>query len=75
MLKKLFIVCGTTGQRKACKDCSCGLADELDAEAAKKKPVNSAEAKSSCGSVSYFLSFPIKYLINYVLNTPFLQQF
>ncbi|KAK5642235.1 hypothetical protein RI129_008402 [Pyrocoelia pectoralis] len=43
-------VCGTTGKRKACKDCSCGLAEELDAEALSKIPVNSAEAKSSCGS-------------------------
>jgi len=43
-------VCGTTGKRKACKDCSCGLAEELDAEATARKPVNSAEAKSSCGS-------------------------
>ncbi|KAF5270015.1 hypothetical protein FQR65_LT05814 [Abscondita terminalis] len=43
-------VCGTTGKRKACRDCSCGLAEELDAEAAGQKPVNSSEAKSSCGS-------------------------
>ncbi|KAF5299882.1 hypothetical protein FQA39_LY11419 [Lamprigera yunnana] len=43
-------VCGTTGKRKACKDCSCGLAEELDMEAGSRKPVNSAEAKSSCGS-------------------------
>lgn len=43
-------VCGTTGKRKACKDCSCGLAEELDAEAREKNAVNSAEAKSSCGS-------------------------
>ncbi|KAB0796338.1 hypothetical protein PPYR_10399 [Photinus pyralis] len=43
-------VCGTTGKRKACKDCSCGLAEELDDEASAKKTVNSAEAKSSCGS-------------------------
>lgn len=44
-------VCGTTGKRKACKDCSCGLADELDAEAkGVAAAANTANAKSSCGS-------------------------
>nr|ACO14994.1 Anamorsin [Caligus clemensi] len=39
-------VCGTTGKRKACKDCSCGLKEELDAgQEPSKKDVN-----SSCGS-------------------------
>ena len=39
-------VCGTTGKRKACKDCSCGLADEMaDGKEPTKKTVN-----SSCGS-------------------------
>ncbi|KAM7352556.1 cytokine induced apoptosis inhibitor 1 [Cochliomyia hominivorax] len=42
-------VCGTTGKRKACKDCSCGLAEELAAEKAKTK-VETQNAKSSCGS-------------------------
>ncbi|KAI4470435.1 anamorsin [Holotrichia oblita] len=42
-------VCATTGKRKACKDCSCGLAEELAGEA-KTNAVNSANAKSSCGS-------------------------
>ncbi|XP_059613409.1 anamorsin homolog [Phlebotomus argentipes] len=36
-------VCGTTGKRKACKDCSCGLAEELSGQ---KKDT----PKSSCGS-------------------------
>lgn len=43
-------VCGTTGKRKACKDCSCGLAEELDSEK-NGNAVDSANAKSSCGSV------------------------
>ncbi|XP_040167918.1 anamorsin homolog [Anopheles arabiensis] len=43
-------VCGTTGKRKACKDCSCGLAEELDAEAKGKALTDTSAAKSSCGS-------------------------
>ncbi|XP_017782558.1 PREDICTED: anamorsin homolog [Nicrophorus vespilloides] len=39
-------VCGTTGKRKACKDCSCGLAQELEAETTSAAP----PPKSSCGS-------------------------
>jgi hypothetical protein len=43
--------CGTSasGKKKACKDCSCGLAEELEAgqEVKKKTP----EQASSCGSV------------------------
>ncbi|CAG0912715.1 unnamed protein product [Notodromas monacha] len=39
-------VCGTTGKRKACKDCSCGLAEELSGE----KKVDENAPKSSCGS-------------------------
>ena len=43
-------VCGTTGQRKACKNCVCGLKEELESEDAEK--INSAKKdfKSSCGS-------------------------
>lgn len=40
-------VCGTTGKRKACKDCSCGLAEELAGE---KQPSTNEIQKSSCGS-------------------------
>lgn len=43
-------VCSTTGKRKACKDCSCGLAEELVAEKSTKNP--NTEAKSSCGNAS-----------------------
>ncbi|KAL1450481.1 hypothetical protein WDU94_002845 [Cyamophila willieti] len=44
-------VCGTTGKRKACKDCSCGLAEELDEEAKEKQKISGDPApKSSCGS-------------------------
>jgi len=39
-------VCGTTGKRKACADCSCGLAEEL---AEGKKPAKKS-ITSSCGS-------------------------
>ncbi|XP_075149445.1 cytokine induced apoptosis inhibitor 1 [Haematobia irritans] len=42
-------VCGTTGKRKACKNCSCGLAEELEAEKQNTK-VETQNAKSSCGS-------------------------
>jgi len=39
-------VCGTTGKRKACKDCSCGLKEELSDG---KEPVTKS-VTSSCGS-------------------------
>ncbi|XP_049808124.1 anamorsin homolog [Schistocerca nitens] len=41
-------VCGTTGKRKACKNCSCGLAEELAAESATKAAT--APKTSSCGN-------------------------
>ena len=45
-------VCATTGKRKACKDCSCGLAEELDSEAKGNSIDPNPTQKSSCGSVS-----------------------
>nr|CAG4649748.1 EOG090X0FGQ [Scapholeberis mucronata]SVE93933.1 EOG090X0FGQ [Scapholeberis mucronata] len=41
-------VCGTTGKRKACKDCSCGLAEELG-QTTSNEP-STKTATSSCGS-------------------------
>jgi hypothetical protein len=40
-------VCGTTGKRKACKGCSCGLAEELDSGNPK---ITKKSFTSSCGS-------------------------
>ncbi|KAG8036319.1 hypothetical protein G9C98_003642 [Cotesia typhae] len=38
-------VCGTTGKRKACKDCTCGLAQELN-----EAELDLKNQKSSCGN-------------------------
>ena len=43
-------VCGTTGKRKACKDCSCGLAEEIT----NGGEITTKSVNSSCGSVSIF---------------------
>lgn len=43
-------VCGTTGQRKACKNCACGLKEELEGEEQVKKEEERKNFKSSCGS-------------------------
>ena len=55
-LKKPTLVdkfdCGTSssGKKKACKNCSCGLAEELENEAVDKQKKNVETVKSSCGS-------------------------
>ena len=41
---------GEGGVRKACKGCSCGLAEELDRDAASKVEKKSVEKASSCGN-------------------------
>ena len=46
-------VCATTGKRKACKDWSCGLAEELDAASKGSAIADNPTQKSSCGSVSF----------------------
>lgn len=43
--KPSLSVCATTGKRKACKDCTCGLAEELSTNTTQKGTV-----KSSCGN-------------------------
>ena len=50
--------CGPKAKKKACKNCSCGLKEleEAEAVATTEKPmtVDTANAKSSCGSVRKF---------------------
>lgn len=55
------VECGEKTKKKACKNCTCGLAEELENE--NPKPEKKTEnAKSSCGSVSCFYGIPCKNL-------------
>jgi anamorsin len=42
----------TTGKRRACKNCSCGLAEELAAEETDSVKKVATESKSACGNCS-----------------------
>lgn len=61
LIKFAFIVCGTTGKRKACKDCSCGLAEELSGEG-DSSTVGKQAPTSSCGSVSIIYYLPTSFI-------------
>jgi hypothetical protein len=55
-------------KRKACKNCTCGLAEELDAEATKAAKDAAPKATSSCGNVR-----PLLIILLYIsLNEGFL---
>lgn len=41
-------VCGTTGKRKACKNCSCGLAEELATEKTSETETTKTSACGNC---------------------------
>lgn len=63
-------VCSTTGKRKACKNCSCGLAEELESEKSSKAAAAASEnAKSSCGNVSImFMSLSSPHMLRLIFH-------
>ena len=62
-------VCGTTGKRKACKDCSCGLAEEIT----NGGEITTKSVNSSCGSVS-ILQIQLRCHVHFALLWEFLPQ-
>lgn len=56
-------MCATTKKAKACKNCTCGLAEELETNQQKETKPDTSNAKSSCGNVGIII---LTYIINEV---------
>jgi hypothetical protein len=64
-----FKVCGTTGKRKACKNCSCGLAEELAAEGKDVVAQPTQSKTSACGNVNLsVMSIILTYIDVFIHN-------
>lgn len=67
VVESVTLVCATTKKAKACKNCSCGLAEELEANHVEdvSKPVpDTSNAKSSCGSVSQTQCLDLTFVVS-----------
>ena len=62
----MYTDCGAEKTRKACKNCSCGLAEELDEEARTKK-AEQGNGNSSCGNVCLIVVLGVKILITIIV--------